>query len=122
MNRAAQQRRELNRMICFPGLPDVSWYNIPKRGEYTKYHKIYQNYDSLYKMTIKYTLCHKIHISKFSTPRPSKIYLNWNLGFEKICTIWQPWTKWNDLFPIIIVWLWEEGISVLCRPEEYCLN
>jgi hypothetical protein len=24
MNRAAQQRRELNRMICFPGLPDVS--------------------------------------------------------------------------------------------------
>jgi hypothetical protein len=63
-----------------PGLPDFSWYNIPKGG------KIYQ-------MTTKYTKW-PLHISNGRKidqmnikctnifQRPSKIYPNWDYWFE----------------------------------------
>jgi hypothetical protein len=44
------------------GLPDFSWYSIPKRWKYTKWpqnipkcHKIYQNVRKIYQMSIKFT-------------------------------------------------------------------
>jgi hypothetical protein len=53
------------------GLPDFSWYNIPKREQIhsTNYHIIYLNG------------------SKYYLP---KIYPNWDFWFEKY-TSWQPW-------------------------------
>jgi hypothetical protein len=37
------------------GLPDCSWYNIPKREKYTKLHQSIPNGHKIYQMAVKYT-------------------------------------------------------------------
>jgi hypothetical protein len=77
----------------FPGLPDVSRYNIPNWGNIhstvtTKHNKWLLNKANghevgtcVYQMVIK-------DIKNF-IPRPSKTYQNWRVWFENK-TIWQP--------------------------------
>jgi hypothetical protein len=37
----------------FPGLPDFSWYNIPKLGKYTKLSPNIPNVHKIYQMAVK---------------------------------------------------------------------
>jgi hypothetical protein len=65
-------------------LPDFSWYNKPKRKKYTKMgevcipngHKMYQMAGGATKWAY--------NTPTSSIAKPSKIYSNWDFGFENI--------------------------------------
>jgi hypothetical protein len=71
------------RRPALSGLPDLFWYNIPRRKKLPNYHKIYQ-------MSIKYTALQQnipkgpLNIPTTSIARPSKIYPNLDYWFENI--------------------------------------
>jgi hypothetical protein len=76
------------------GLPDFSWYNIPKRGKnYTKLLKIYQITNNI-PIFPKYTkLPHNIPnahtiIPTSSLGRPSKNYPNFDFWFIWLWSVW----------------------------------
>jgi hypothetical protein len=75
-----------------PGLPDFSWYMIPKPELNVP------NEQKMYQMVIRYPKCplnipngHNVHISIFSILTLSKIYQNWKIFGLKKQTIWKPW-------------------------------
>jgi hypothetical protein len=63
------------------GLPDFCWYNIPKRGKYTKRPQNVPKDHKIYQMVGKLTEC-PLDILTSSIERPSKIYTNWDFCFE----------------------------------------
>jgi hypothetical protein len=50
-----QQELPLKKGVTSAGLPDFSWYNIPKREKYTKWLQNIPNGYKIYQMAIKYT-------------------------------------------------------------------
>jgi hypothetical protein len=64
--------------VFLPGLPDFSWYNIPKRGKYTDKTTKYIKWPLKYKMVVKFVPrpnSHKIyqHLSQQDTPKFTQI-------------------------------------------------
>jgi hypothetical protein len=57
-------------------LPDLSWYNIPKREKYTNFPQAIPNGYEIYQMAVKST--------KSPVAIPSKIYQNFYFWFENI--------------------------------------
>jgi hypothetical protein len=69
---------ELIMSVLHTGLPDFSWFNVPKRGKIPNCHLI-----------TKFPNIHSIYIPTVS--RASKIYAKWDFWFENTHTIiWQP--------------------------------
>jgi hypothetical protein len=64
-----------------------SWCNIPKRKKCTKWPLNIPNGHYIYPMAVKYV--YQMTITFANTAKPSKIYPDWNIWFENICTIWQ---------------------------------
>jgi hypothetical protein len=61
----AEQSREPEdkRVFFFAGLPDFSWYNIPKREKIPNSHKIYQSATKYTKVQQNIPKCNKIYQS-----------------------------------------------------------
>jgi hypothetical protein len=64
------------------GLPDFSWYNIPKWGKIYKMTAKLPNAHEMYPMVIKYYKWPE-NITTFSIARFSEIYPNWDFWSEK---------------------------------------
>jgi hypothetical protein len=65
------------------GLPDFSFYNIPKRGKLTKLPTNIPNDHNMFHLAEKFTK-QPFNIPTSSIASPSKIYPDWDFGFEKI--------------------------------------
>jgi hypothetical protein len=99
MGKQSQYLASTNIFKCFfsyrydrPGLPDFSWYNIPKREKYTKLPKIpIPNGDNIDQMAVK---CTNVFKCKTLQNLPKLGFSNWKY------TIWQPWSSsfWSKLF------------------------
>jgi hypothetical protein len=63
------------------GLPDFSWYNLPKRGKIYQTTTQYTKMSIIYQMAVKLTKCPKNTPTSFIA-RPSKMYPNWNFWSE----------------------------------------
>jgi hypothetical protein len=61
-----------------PGLPDISWYNIQKRGKLNQ-----ENTNYVMLTSNRYTK-RPLTIPRFSTPSPSQMYQNWDFVCENI--------------------------------------
>jgi hypothetical protein len=70
------------------GLPDCSWYDIPKREKHTKWPQNVPNGHKICQMTeksFKRTYVGVIYIPTIYIPRPSKIYTQIGIfGMKKI--------------------------------------
>jgi hypothetical protein len=64
---------------ALPGLPDLTWYNIPNWGKYTK---LPQNIPNDYKMAVKEVHKCPLNIPTSAIVRPSKIYPNCDFWSE----------------------------------------
>jgi hypothetical protein len=64
------------------GLPDFSWYNIPKRGKICQITTRFQNAHNICPTVVKYSEW-RDYITTIFIPRPSKIYPNWDFWSEK---------------------------------------
>jgi hypothetical protein len=74
--------KSLNKCFSWPGLPDFSWYNIPKRGKiyqiatkYTKWPQNISNGRKIYQIHIKYT---KIYYCKTHQNLPKLGFWVWS--------------------------------------------
>jgi hypothetical protein len=72
-----------NKNVFTAGLPDFSWYNIPKRGKIHQMTTYNTKWPKIYLMVGKLTKLPQ-NIPTSSIVRPSKIYPNWNFWFENI--------------------------------------
>jgi hypothetical protein len=80
-----------------PGLPDFSWYKIPKREKYAKLPRTIPNVHNFYvtkDRKMDQSSVHKIYIPTSSLARPSQIYPN--LDFFGL--------KTNHLATLIAAW------------------
>jgi hypothetical protein len=86
--------------ICQPaGLPDFSWYSIPKWVKYTTMTTKCTKHPWNIRKGSKETEW-PTHLPTFFIARLSKIYPNWDF-LVRNCTIWQPWrAEPKDVFQI----------------------